>query len=94
MSETSKTRNSPQRILTLNTDQVRVTVLTDKGADMYEMIDVKTGVDVLFKAPWGIREPGRWLRAANSMQRWMEAYASGWQVLLPNGGDTTASRTR
>ena len=58
-----------------------------KGADIYALADRRTGVDVLFKSPWGTRSPGPWLRAASSMERWVEAYPGGWQVLLPNGGD-------
>jgi hypothetical protein len=72
--------------LTLRDDDVEVTILPDKGADVYALTDRRTGVDVLFKAPWGTRSPGPWLRAASSMERWIEAYAGGWQVLLPNGG--------
>ncbi len=80
-------RPAASRLLTLSSEEMTVTLLPDKGADIYEMIDRASGVDVLLKAPWGVREPGPWLRAATSMQRWMEAYPGGWQVLLPNGGD-------
>jgi Domain of unknown function (DUF4432) len=80
-------RPHPSRLLTLESDELTVTLLPDKGADIYEIIDRSSGVDVMLKSPWGVVEPGRWLRAASSMQRWMEAYPGGWQVLLPNGGD-------
>jgi hypothetical protein len=73
--------------LTLRNSDVAVTILPDKGADIYALADRRTGVDVLFKSPWGVRSPGPWLRAASSMERWVEAYPGGWQVLLPNGGD-------
>lgn len=84
---TSVPRPHESRLLTLGSDQMTVTILPDKGADIYEMIDVASGVDVMLKTPWGVRESGPWLRSADSMQRWMEAYPGGWQVLLPNGGD-------
>ena len=80
-------RPAPSRLLSLSSDELTVTLLPDKGADIYEMIDRASGIDLLLKSPWGVHEPGPWLRAANSMQRWMEAYPGGWQVLLPNGGD-------
>jgi hypothetical protein len=76
--------------LTLRSSDIQVTILPDKGADIYALVDRRTGVDVLFKSPWGIRSPGPWPRAASSMERWIEAYAGGWQVLLPNGGDECA----
>ena len=49
-------------------------------------------MDVLFKSPWGTRSPGPWLRAASSMERWVEAFPGGWQVLLPNGGEECAEQ--
>ena len=73
--------------LTLRNDHMEVTVLAGKGSDIHSIIDLRTGVDVMFKSPWGVRVPGLWPRPATSMERWVEAYAGGWQVLLPNGGD-------
>ena len=74
-------------MLTLRTGDIEAVILPDKGADIYSLTDRRTGVDVLFKSPWGRRSAGPWPRAASSMQRWVEAYPGGWQVLLPNGGD-------
>ena len=74
-------------VLTLRTGDIEAVILPDKGADIYSLTDRRTGVDVLFKSPWGRRSAGPWPRAASSMQRWVEAYPGGWQVLLPNGGD-------
>lgn len=76
----------------LHNEQLEVTVLADKGADIYSLVHRASGVDVLFKAPWGVRPPGPWLRAASSLERWMEAYPGGWQLLLPNGGDECKER--
>jgi Domain of unknown function (DUF4432) len=73
--------------LTLANDCVEVTVLVGKGADIYSIVDLRTGVDVMFKSPWGARVPGAWPRHSSSMETWLEAYVGGWQLLLPNGGD-------
>jgi hypothetical protein len=78
--------------LTLRNDYVEVTVLAGKGADIYSVVDIRTGVDVMFKAPWGARVPGLWPRHTTSMERWVEAYPGGWQLLLPNGGDECVER--
>jgi Domain of unknown function (DUF4432) len=80
------------RAFTLSNEHLEVTVLPDKGADIYSLVHRASGVDVLFKAPWGVRAPGPWLRASTSMERWIEAYAGGWQLLLPNGGDECTER--
>lgn len=68
-------------------DQMQVTVLTGKGADIFSIIDVRTGIDVLFKAPWGIRAASGVSALSTSAERWLDAYPGGWQVILPNGGD-------
>jgi len=75
------------RAFTLCNEHLEVTVLPDKGADIYSLVHRASGVDVLFKAPWGTRAPGPWLRPSTTMERWIEAYPGGWQLLLPNGGD-------
>ncbi len=73
--------------VSLMNECVQVVVLTKKGADIYSLVDRRTGVDVLFKSPWGAREPGRWPTTSTSLERWIDAYAGGWQLLLPNGGN-------
>jgi hypothetical protein len=36
---------------------LEVTVLPDKGADIYAITDLGSGIDPLFKAPWGLQPP-------------------------------------
>jgi hypothetical protein len=78
--------------LTLSNELAEVTVLPEKGADILSFVDRRSGVDVLFKTPWGVRAPGSWARRATSEERWIEAYAGGWQLLLPNGGAECVER--
>jgi len=76
--------------LLLRNGVLEVTVLADKGADIYSLVHVRSGVDVLFKAPWGMRSAALGACAAHptsTQERWLEAYPGGWQLLLPNGGD-------
>ena len=87
MRHSPRTEPGPGATLILRNNDLQVTILPAKGADIYALADRRTGVDVLFKSPWGTRSPGPWPRAATSMERWVEAYPGGWQVLLPNGGD-------
>ncbi|MGC8880532.1 MAG: aldose 1-epimerase [Anaerolineae bacterium] len=76
------------RALRLENDQLRATVLLDKGADIYELVYKPRGVDVLWKTPWGLREPARGAALSlDSETTWLEYYPGGWQVLFPNGGD-------
>ena len=76
--------------LEIENDLLATTVLVDKGADIYSLAYKPKDVDVLWKSPWGIKEQGRGFESAfDSATTWLEAYAGGWQVLFPNGGDAT-----
>lgn len=75
------------RALRLENDLVATTILLDKGADIYELIYKPRAMDVLWKSPWGLKDPGRGVPTASSSQvAWMENYPGGWQEILPNGG--------
>jgi hypothetical protein len=71
----------------IRNESIEVVVLVNKGADIYSLIDRRTGTDVLFKSPWGARQPSLWSETSTSLERWISAYAGGWQLLLPNGGN-------
>jgi hypothetical protein len=77
------------RGLTLETEHVELVLLPDKGCDLYSWADRRTGIDVLFKAPWGLpdRASGGW--SDGSQAAWLARYPGGWQVLCPNGGAET-----
>ena len=74
--------------LKIENDVLATIILLDKGADIYGLIHKAKAVDVLWKSPWGIKEPARGFDSAfDSATAWLEAYAGGWQVIFPNGGD-------
>lgn len=77
------------RILLLENERIRATVLPDQGADLASLIDQRTHHELLFQAPWGRRDR-RWLPPyGDSQSTWMAAYGGGWQVLCPNAGAET-----
>jgi hypothetical protein len=71
----------------LEGDRLRVTVLPDKGADIVELLHLPSGVDVLFKAPWGLLPPGAPPREEADGLEFIGNYEGGWQELLPNAND-------
>jgi hypothetical protein len=71
--------------LVLRNGVIEATVLAEKGADIYSLVHVPSGLDVLFKTTWGLRFKSA--VATTTQERWLEAYPGGWQLLLPNGGD-------
>jgi hypothetical protein len=78
-------RRGPWAALELASDELAATVLPGKGCDVVELVDRRTGVDVLFRTPWGFRRPPA--HVPSSFEAWIESYPGGWQLVLPNGGD-------
>jgi hypothetical protein len=77
------------RGLALETEAVELVLLPDKGCDLYSWTDRRTGVDVLFKTPWGLPAEPHGGRTDGSSAAWLARYPGGWQVLCPNGGAET-----
>lgn len=75
------------RSLVLEDGAVRVTVLPDKGADIIELVDLETGVDPLFRAPWGLAPPGAPPREGSGDVEFLWNYQGTWQELFPNAND-------
>ena len=74
------------RALRLENEWLAATLLPDKGAGIYELIYKPRGMDVLWKSPMGLAEPGRYPSTFDSMTAWLEVYEGGWQTIFPNGG--------
>jgi hypothetical protein len=75
------------RAIVLENEILRVMILPDKGADIYEFVYKPKNLDFLWKAPWGIRRTlGGFATASDSQIAWMENYEGGWQEIFPNGG--------
>jgi len=67
---------------------LRVVVLSGKGTDIFELRDKASGVDVLFKTPWGLRNPQTYVHDTPSATApFMDFYPGGWQELFPNAGN-------
>ena len=71
----------------LENDVLRVVVLVDKGADIYQLVHKPTDVDFLWRSPWGVRDPSRFMPTSGSaLGMWLDVYEGGWQTVLPAGG--------
>src|SRR5581483_10147868 len=80
--------------LVLESEALRVTVLPHKGADIYSLVDLRSGVDVLFKAPWGLRPPGASPLEGSGDDEFLWNYEGGWQELLPSVNEACIYRGR
>ena len=66
------------RAVTLENEFLSITLLPEKGADIYRFVYKPREMDVLWKAPWGLKHPGTGVpTAANSSDAWLE-HLPGW----------------
>ena len=79
--------------LVLENEELRVTILPDKGADIVGFAHKATGVDPLFRAPWGLQPAGSEPREGSDGHAFLENYGGGWQALFPSAGDATTYRS-
>jgi galactose mutarotase-like enzyme len=82
------------RAVVLENERARIVLLPDKGAEVHELVDLASGVDALFKAPWGLQPPGAPPRAGSDGTEFLQNYGGGWQELFPSAGDACTYRGR
>ena len=71
----------------LENELLRIVVLIDKGADIYQFVHKPTDVDFLWRSPWGVRDPSKFIPTTGSpWGSWLDVYEGGWQTVLPGGG--------
>ena len=75
------------KTVVLENELLRVVVLVDKGADIYQLVHKPTDVGFLWRSPWGVRDPRRFMPTSGSPgSLWLDVYEGGWQTVLPAGG--------
>src|SRR6185369_10342564 len=76
------------RCVALENEKLRVTIIADKGTDIYEFLYKPRDVDFMWRTWAGLRERSHFEpsspRAAGAH---MDYYEGGWQELLPNCGN-------
>jgi uncharacterized protein DUF4432 len=78
----------------LESTELRVVVLPDKGAEIHRLVHRESGVDVLFEGPWGLRPPGAPPLEGSGNDEFMWNYAGGWQELFPSVNEACTYRGR
>lgn len=78
------------RTITLENELLRVTILADKGTDIFEFLYKPLDVDFMWRSPWGVRNPATYVATSHtSGSAFLDFYAGGWQDCFPTGGDPT-----
>jgi hypothetical protein len=73
--------------LWLENEALRVGVLPEKGADIFELTHRSSGIQMLIEMPGGLKPP-----AGHPQTEFLENYEGGWQELFPNHGDACEFR--
>jgi galactose mutarotase-like enzyme len=66
----------------LENEYLKISILPEKGADLFEFIYKPKGIDFLYKTSPGLQPPGN-----HPPVDVIENYEGGWQELFPNTGD-------
>ncbi|MFF1876355.1 DUF4432 family protein [Leifsonia sp. NPDC058230] len=82
---------APVPAIRLRTESIRAEIDPGRGSDILSLVDVRTGIDVLFRTPWRSRadavRSGQAPSTADPTAAWLEQYRGGWQTLCPVAGD-------
>ncbi len=81
---------SGHRALYLENELLRVTVLPDKGADIYAFLHQPSGLDFLWKNPVGLWPPGSPHHDGSGDAEFLQNYEGGWEELFPSCNDATS----
>ena len=71
----------------LENEFLRVGVLPEKGADIFEMVYLPSGIQLLIEMPGGLKPP-----TGHPQGEFLDNYEGGWQELFPNHGDACEFR--
>jgi hypothetical protein len=78
------------RTVVLENDQVRVSVLADKGTDVFEFLYKPLDLDYMWLTEQGVHKPNRYLPTSpDPISTFIDYYEGGWQEVFPNGGPTS-----
>jgi hypothetical protein len=76
------------RCVTLENQLIRISVVADKGADIYEFLHKPSDTEFLLRTPLGLRHQPAALPTINLREgSFSDFYEGGWQELFPVAGD-------
>jgi hypothetical protein len=79
------------RTVVMENQKLRVTVLLDKGTDIWEFLYKPLDVDFLWRSPMLLRDPKSFVPSSStSLGLWYDSYEGGWQDIAPSGGPSSS----
>ena len=78
------------RTVVLENQKLRITVLVDKGTDIYELLYKPTDTDFMWRSPMPLHDPKNFIPTSSSSTGFFYDYYEGaWQDILPNFGPSS-----
>jgi len=75
------------KTVVLENEVLRVSLIADKGADIFEISHKKTDTEFMWRTPWSVRNPALATPpTGNGDHIWHDLYIGGWQTIAPTGG--------
>lgn len=75
------------RCLTLENEVLRVSLLVDKGSDIFEFLHKPTDTDFMWRSSGGVRNPALSVPTSPRPEgAFLDYYEGGWQECFPSGG--------
>lgn len=75
------------RVAVLENEYLRISILVDKGTDIFEFLYKPKDIDFMWLSPWGINSPSKFVSTIPSRDgNFMDYYEGGWQEIIPNFG--------
>ncbi len=81
------------KTLILETDVAKISVLLDKGSDIFQVIYKPLDIDVIWHSPNGYKDPKTHIeRISNQDSAFSDNYGGGWNDVFPNYGFASSNR--
>lgn len=76
------------RVAVLENEWLRISVLIDKGTDIFEFLYKPKDIDFMWLSPLGINTPSKFVSTIPFKDgNFMDFYEGGWQEIIPNFGN-------
>lgn len=81
------------KTLVLESDLVKISVLLDKGSDVFEVVYKPLDIDVIWHSPNGYKDPRIHIeRISRQEDEFADNYGGGWNDVFPNYGFASSNR--
>lgn len=81
------------KTLILESDLLKISILLDKGSDIFEVIYKPIDLDVIWHSPGGYKDPRTHVERISSQEdEFSDNYGGGWNDVFPNYGFASSNR--